>query len=366
MECRSKTCASLTCIYITKKHWALWSQPFLRYSIEDRQKDAFLTIKTLLRGRQAQVIYLQRRRVVIIGKVFDPSLPVRLKVRRSMVRRRLFLTVMHLVVGRGISVAPRLRCQTHWTVTESSLASAFSEIGEVQLVDYLGGPTRMRTQCDVLFADPSAAAEALACELEVDGRLCRLSRTHTVDVRRGHRELDPRRRRAYQSVLTKAASDDRGPSALPIKAPANFPSRTAVLTAIEALDLAGDLKHSSELATAVSALVAVDEIQRAIALYESRLSTETSAAARGAGVTVLTASGRHTDALDLAMAAGDDLDSRGHNSAIISAEVVGDFDLAFSILQRRASAANKVQASACFEREALKAKRAWLERDVSY
>lgn len=283
-----------------------------------------------------------------------------------MVWRGLFLLGIHVLVCGGISVAPRLRCQTHWTVTKSSLVSAFSEIGEVQLVDFLGGPTRLRTQCDVVFADSSAAAEALARELEVDGRLCRLSLAHTVDIRRGQRELDPRRRRAYQSVVTKAASDDRGPSALPVKAPANFPSRAAVLTAIEALDHAGELGHTSELATAVAALVAVDEIQRALALYELRLSKKTSAAARGAGVTVLTASGRHSDALNLAMAAGDDLDSRGHNSAIISAELVGDFDLAFSILQRRASAASKDQASACFERETLKAKRAWLERDASY
>lgn len=259
------------------------------------------------------------------------------------------------------ALVPRLRCQTHWTVTEASLVSALSQVGEVSVVDYVGGPTRVKAECDVVFADPSCAFDALARTLEVDGRRCRISRALTVDARRppgARRPHEPQRTAHFRSLLECAASDDRGPSALPARDKAV--SRSAVLAALEGLDDAGELCSPETLAIGVAALVSVEENKRANALYETIVDTDC-ALVRGAGVAAKTAIGAYDEALSIAKTARDDLDARGFNSAITAAEAKGDYTLAFELLQRRAKVGAKKLSAGAFDREALKAKKSWLE-----
>lgn len=266
-----------------------------------------------------------------------------------------------LLCGWCEGLVPRLRCQTHWTVTESSLVSALSEVGEVSVLDFVSGPTRVKAECDLVFADASCAFDALARTLEVEGRRCRISRALTVDARRSpeaRRRREPRRSAHHRSLLECAASDDRGPSALPARDQAV--SRSTVLAALESLDDAGDLCSPEALAVAVAALVAVDENQRANALYET-IVDHTSAMVRGAGIAAKTAIGDLDEALRIAAESKDDLDKRGFNSAIAAAEAKGDYTLAFELLQRRAKAEAKASSAGTFHREALRAKKSWLE-----
>mmetsp|Transcript_2613 Transcript_2613/g.10051 ORF Transcript_2613/g.10051 Transcript_2613/m.10051 type:complete len:279 (-) Transcript_2613:331-1167(-) len=256
---------------------------------------------------------------------------------------------------------------THWAITEEAIARTLSTFGAVTVADYAGGPTRVRSRCTAYFDEACAAADAVARgeDMEIAGRKCRVTLRRLAREDRKH-GLSPHRKATLVATLD-AAADVRGPRPLPErldnKLPA--PSRGTVVAALEALDEASALDDAEAFAVAVAALARVGETQRALALYAQLDSRRIgpSPAVHGAAVYALCAAHQSRAALELLRSVDGDVDARGYNAAIAAAEKLGDFDLAYELLQRRAKLVNRAEARLAFQRDALNAKRRWLEKN---